>query len=186
MESFEKSLALLQASNSIQCNIISNRTCLSIPKHSSIPKVCTQNTSSIKNDFEDFKSNFIETLNAQRELLMNQQKEFFLTELNLFKNELLTSRKRNTKSHSHEPSNNTDRIISLPQDQIEFLQEQLKSKDKIINSLKQNLFRNDDIFFSQTTATGKSPENQTNHDQLQNPKTIDSKKSQNKNTPGCF
>ena len=61
MESFEKSLALLQASNSIQCNIISNRTCLSIPKHSSIPKVCTENTSSIKNDFEDFKSNFIDT-----------------------------------------------------------------------------------------------------------------------------
>ena len=58
MESFEKSLALLQASNSIKCNIISNRTCLSIPKHSSVPKVCTQNTNSIKNDFEDFKSNF--------------------------------------------------------------------------------------------------------------------------------
>ena len=76
MESFEKSLALLQASNSIKCNIISNRTCLSIPKHSSIPKVCTQNTSSIKNDFEDFKSNFIETLNVQTELLMSRRKEF--------------------------------------------------------------------------------------------------------------
>ena len=47
IESFEKSLALLQASQSIKCNIISNCTCLSIPKHSSIPKVCTQNTSSI-------------------------------------------------------------------------------------------------------------------------------------------
>ena len=78
MESFEKSLALLQASNSIKCNIISNRTCLSIPKHSSIPKVCTQNTNSIKKDFEDFKSNFIETLNIQTELFMNQQKELFL------------------------------------------------------------------------------------------------------------
>ena len=76
MESFEKSLALLQASNSIKCNIISNRTCLSIPKHSSVPKVCTQNTNSIKNDFEDFKSNFIETLNVQTELLMSRRKEF--------------------------------------------------------------------------------------------------------------
>ena len=72
MESFEKSLALLQASNSVTCNSISNRTCLSIPKHSSIPKVCTENTSSIKNDFEDFKSNFIETLNVQTELFVNQ------------------------------------------------------------------------------------------------------------------
>ena len=90
MRSFEKSSALLQAINSIKCNIVSNRTCLSIPKHRLIPKVCTQNTSSIKNDFEDFKSNFIETLNVQTKLFMNQQKELFFTEINLFKNELLT------------------------------------------------------------------------------------------------
>ena len=69
MKSFEKSLASLQASHSIKYNIISNRTYLPIPKHSSIPKVCPQNTSSIKSDFEDFKSNFIKTLNVQTELL---------------------------------------------------------------------------------------------------------------------
>ena len=91
MESFEKSLALLQASHSIKCDIISNRTCLSIPKHSSIAKFCTQNTSSIKTDFEEFKSNFNETLNVLAELFMNQQKELFFTEMNSFKNELLTS-----------------------------------------------------------------------------------------------
>ena len=186
MESFEKSLALLQANHSIKCNIVSNRTCLSIPKNSSIPKVCTQNTSSIKTDFEDFKSNFMETLNVQTELFMNQQKELFFTKMNSFKNELLTSLKHNTKSHSHEPSNNTDRIIFLLQDQIEFLQEQLKSKDKIINSLIENLSRNDDVLFSQKTATLKTPANQTNYKQLQNTKNMESKESQNKNTPRCF
>ena len=74
MESFEKSLALLQASNSIKCNIISNRTCLSIPKHSSVPKVCIQNTNSIKIDLEDFKRNFIKTLNVQTELFYEPTK----------------------------------------------------------------------------------------------------------------
>ena len=44
----------------------------------------------MKKDFEIFKSNSIETLNAQTELFMNQQKELFFTEMNLFKNELLT------------------------------------------------------------------------------------------------
>ena len=83
MKSFEKSLALLQANKSIKCNIISNCTCLSIPKHSSISQNYTQNTSSIKNDFEDFKSNFIETLNVQTEIFMNLQKELFFTEMNL-------------------------------------------------------------------------------------------------------
>ena len=166
MESFEKSLALLQASNSVTCNIISNLTCLPIPKHTSIPKVCTQNTSSIRNDFEDFKSNFIETLNVQTELFMKQQKELFFTEMNLFKNELLTSLKPNNKSNSQGTSNNIGWIISLLQDQIEFPQEQLKSKDKIIKSLIANLSRNDDVFFSQKAATLKASENQTNYEQL--------------------
>ena len=69
--------------------------------------------------------------------------------MNLFKNDLLTSFQHDTRSHSHEPSDNTDRIISLLQDQIEFLQEQLKSKDVIVNSLMENLSRYDDMFFSQ-------------------------------------
>ena len=64
MESIEKSSELLQASHSMKCNIISNRACLSSSKHSSFPKVRAQNTSSVKNDFEDFKSNFMETLNV--------------------------------------------------------------------------------------------------------------------------
>ena len=47
----------------------------------------------------------------------------------------------------HNTSNNTDRIISLLQDQIEFLQEELKSENKIVNSLIESLSRNDDVFF---------------------------------------
>ena len=94
--------------------------------------------------------------------------------------------KHNTKSHSHEPSNNTNRIISLLQDQIEFLQEHLTLKDKIINSLIKNLSRNDDVFFSQKAAILKASENETNYEQLKNTKTIDSKEIQSKNTPGCF
>ena len=73
-------------------------------------------------------------------------------------NSLLDS---STTSHSNEP--NTDRIISLLQDQIEFLQEQLKSKDKIINSLKENISRNECMFFSQKATTLKTPENQSNY-----------------------
>ena len=57
---------------------------MSIAKHSSIPKASSQNASSIKSNFKDFKSNFIETLNVQKELSMNQLKELFIIKMSLF------------------------------------------------------------------------------------------------------
>ena len=51
MESFEKKykrLQILQTSHSIKCNIISKCACLAIPKHSTIPKVSTQNSRYVK------------------------------------------------------------------------------------------------------------------------------------------
>ena len=87
---------------------------------------------------------------------MKQQKELIFTEINLFKNELLTSLTHNTTFHSNEPSSNTNRIIFLLQHQIEFLQEQLKSKDTIINSIIENLSRNGDVFFAKGSNTENS------------------------------
>ena len=57
---------------------------MSIAKHSSIPKASSQNAGSIKSNFKDFKSNFIETLNVQKELSMNQLKELVITNMSLF------------------------------------------------------------------------------------------------------
>ena len=56
MKSFEKISELLQGSHSRKCNINFNGTRLSIPKEISLPKVRSQNTSSIKIDFEDSKN----------------------------------------------------------------------------------------------------------------------------------
>ena len=77
-------------------------------------------------------------------------------------------------------------MISLLQDQIGFLQEQLKSKEKIINSLIENISRNEQRIFSQKTATLETLKNQTNYKQLKNIKSIKSRENQNKNTPRCF
>ena len=75
------------------------------------------------------------------------EKISFFTGMNLFKNQPLTSLKHNTTSHSFKPSKNTDRKISLLQDQTEFLQEQVKSKEKVISSLIENLSSKHDVFF---------------------------------------
>ena len=66
-------------------------------------------------------------------------------------------------------------MISLLQDQIGFLQEQLKSKEKIINSLIENISRNERRIFSQKTATLETLKNQTNYKQLKNIKSIKSR-----------
>ena len=67
-----------------------------------------------------------------------------------------SSFKHNTTSHSHAPSNTTDKIISPLEDQIEFLQEQLKSKDKIKSYLIENPSRNDEVFFAKGSNTKNS------------------------------
>ena len=88
--------------------------------------------------------------------------------MNLFKKGFLISLKHKATSHSHRPSTNTKRRISLFQDEIELRQEQLKSKEKIINFLIEKLCRNEDEFLSLNIATLKTPENQTNSKQLPN------------------
>ena len=49
--------------------------------------------------FDHFVILALKGLSVQQEFFMNQQKELFITEMNLFKNELLTSLKHNTKFH---------------------------------------------------------------------------------------
>ena len=44
--------------------------------------------------------------------------------------------------------NNSERLIKQLQDKINFLREQLKNKDKITNSLLQQLSKRDDVLFS--------------------------------------
>ena len=49
---------------------------------------------------------------------MNQPKELFFTEMNLFKNELLTSLKHNNRSLSQETSNNTNNFPATRSNRI--------------------------------------------------------------------
>ena len=63
MESFQKTLELLQASHSIKYNIISNCTLHPIRNLVRFLMLGHQNTNGIKSGFEDFKSNFMEKLN---------------------------------------------------------------------------------------------------------------------------
>ena len=65
-------------------------------------------------------------------------KSSFLTEVNSFKNEFLQSCVKHSPSdqvHANSTSEVSQRFINHLEEQISFLREQLRNKDKIINSL---------------------------------------------------
>ena len=67
-------------------------------------------------------------------------KKSFLAEVNVFKKQLLTS----YTTDNVNKSNNSDRLIILLEENIGFLKEQLNKKDKVIDSLLNQLSKQND------------------------------------------
>ena len=75
-------------------------------------------------------------------------KSSFLTEVKSFKNEFLQSRVKHSPSekvHGNSTSEISERFINHLQERISFLREQLRNKDKIINSLITQLPKNSGV-----------------------------------------
>ena len=75
-------------------------------------------------------------------------KSLFLTEVKNFKNELLQSYVKHSPSeqvHGNLTSEISEWFIKHVEEQISFLREQLRNKDNIINSLKNQLSRNSEV-----------------------------------------
>ena len=72
-------------------------------------------------------------------------KSSFLTEVKSFKNEFLQScvkRSPTEQVHGNSTSETSERFINHLEKQISFLREQLRNKDKIINSIINQLSKN--------------------------------------------
>ena len=75
-------------------------------------------------------------------------KSSFLTEVNSFKNEFLQSCVKHSPSdqvHANSTSEVSQRFINHLEEQISFLREQLRNKDKIISSLINQLSKNSEV-----------------------------------------
>ena len=75
-------------------------------------------------------------------------KSLFLTEVKNFKNELLQSYVKHSPSeqvHGNSTSEISEWFIKHVEEQISFLRGQLRNKDNIINSLKNQLSRNSEV-----------------------------------------
>ena len=89
-----------------------------------------------------------------RDLRLQMLEEFrnmkssFLTEVKNFKNELLQSYVKHSPSeqvHGNSTSEISERFIKHVEEQISFLREQFRNKNKIINSLINQLSRNSEV-----------------------------------------
>ena len=122
---------LLIQNQSVRLNIIGNRECLSLPK---------ENQKLRENDENQEKLALMEKF--------RNVKSLFLTEFKSFKNEFLQSCVKHSlseKVHGNSASEISERFINHLKEQISFLREQLRNKDKIINSLIAQLSKNSEV-----------------------------------------
>ena len=90
----------------------------------------------------------VKALRIQEFLEFRNMKSSFLTEAKSFKNEFLQSCvKHSPREQVRENSTNeiSERFINQLEEQISFLREQFRNKDKIINSLINQLSKNSEV-----------------------------------------
>ena len=128
-------------------NIVGNRECLLLPK---------ENQKLRENDENQEKPVLMEDIGNLRLQILQEFKNMeslSLTEVKSFQNEVLQSCvKHSPNEQVNEISTNeiSERFINQLEEQISFLREQLRNKDKIINSLINQLSKNSEVI--QTTV----------------------------------
>ena len=135
----------------MKLNLLGKRTCLSLPKESQLTKESNEivGTGSKENKEyyrDDINENEVtDRVNAidndsskSGEIFLKDFRTFkksFLTEVNVLKKQFLTS----CPMVNVNKSNKLDRMINLLEENIDFLKEQINKKDKIIDSLLNQL-----------------------------------------------
>ena len=140
-EIFEERLDALVESHSVKIKFLGTRTYLSLPKSN-------QDSNSKESIDETLASNDTLTLSENEELVrfknsiideFDALKSSFFAEVNSFKNKYLNSYSNGISI------NNSEGLIKQLQDNINFLRQQLKNRDGMINSLLRQLPKRDDI-----------------------------------------
>ena len=114
---FTETLNYLIENESVIVNTFRNRECISLPKEN-FQEIETEKED-IMEQFHQFKTDFLDAF--------NEFKAKFLHEVKWFKESILNTTPKNTGNQEH--------IITLLLDNITFLKDQLRQKDKVIDSL---------------------------------------------------
>ena len=135
-EAFELNLNSIIDNHSVNLNVIVKRECLSLPKEScqiSDDKV-DQNDINFAKKINMFKSGIVDDF--------VQLKQVLFSEINRFKEDLLES------NIVDRPQYMPERLVKQLQDHTEFLREELRNKNNMVNCLLEQLSKRDDAIFS--------------------------------------
>ena len=143
-ETFDKLLNQLINNNSVKLNTVGNRECLSFPTKSNKKNQQShiEDPLNVENCFTNLKSVIADEFESL--------KKSFLQEVITFKNKLLQTSLVKT------PENHSERLIGHLESQILFLQRELNEKNRLVNSLLDQLFKCNDIIRVNQESSSKN------------------------------
>ena len=126
---FTETLNSLIENEPVIINTFRSRDCISLPKEN-FQEIETEKED-ITEQFHQFRNDFLDEFNGF--------KTKFLHEVKSFKDSILNTTPKNTGNQEH--------IITLLLDNITFLKDQLRQKDKVLDSLINQLSKENNYFF---------------------------------------
>ena len=134
---FTETLNSLIENESVIVNTFRNRECISLPKEN-FQEIETEKED-ITEQFHQFRNDFLDEFNGF--------KTKFLHEVKSFKNSILNTTSKNTGNQEH--------IVTLLLDNITFLKDQLRRKDKVIDSLINQLSKEKNYLFQKRNTNNQ-------------------------------
>ena len=157
---FTETLNTLIENESVIDNTFRNRECISLPKEN-FQEIETE-TEDITQQFHQFKNDVLDEF--------NEFKTKFIHEVKLFKDKILNTALYNTGNQEH--------IITLLLDNIAFLKDQLRQKDKVIDSLINQFSQQNNYLFQKKIQKNTDNQLETNSESVKSKESLKSKQTE--------
>ena len=154
---FTETLNSLIENESVIVGTLTNRECISLPKEN-FQKIETEKED-ITEQFHQFKNDFLDEFNGF--------KTKFLHEVKSFKDSILNTTPKKTGNQEH--------IITLLLDNITFLKDQLRQKDKVIDSLINQFSQQNNYLFQKRNTDNQL---ETNLESVKPKESVKSKETE--------
>ena len=165
---FTETLNSLIENESVTVNTFRNRECISLPKEN-FQEIETEKVD-ITEQFHQFKNDFLDEFNGFKTKFLHEVKSFLIFVfliVFLLVNSILNTTPKNTGNQEH--------IITLLLDNITFLEDQLRQKDKVIDLLVNQFSQQNNYLFQKRNTDNQL---ETNLESVTSNESVKSKETE--------